>query len=70
MGRMDPDRLPKQLLLGELKEKRPRHGDKHRWRDVVNFDVGVLGVMNNWYNECQDQKEWYQIHTEGTPGFI
>ena len=63
VGHMDPDRMPEQLVFGQLK-KRPRHGAKRRWRDVVNSDVGFLGVTNNCYNYWQDQKEWYQLHTE------
>ena len=57
VGCMDQDRLPKQLLFGELKKKRPCHGVKRRWRDAVNSDVNALGVGNSWYSRCQDQKE-------------
>ena len=46
LGRMDDDRLPKQLLSGELLKKRPFYGAKKRWQDVMmsnlhDMDVGI-----------------------------
>ena len=63
VGRMDHDRMPKKLLFGELKKKRPRHGPKRRWRDVVQCDVEELGVKSTWYSICQERNEWYQLYT-------
>ena len=42
VGRTDSDRLPKQVLFGELRETRLRHGAKRTWRDIANSDVGAL----------------------------
>ena len=44
LGRMDDDRLPKKLLFGELLKKRPFHGVKKRWRDVVMSDLHDTGI--------------------------
>ena len=34
VGRMNKERLPKRVLFGELRKRRPCHGVKKRWRDV------------------------------------
>jgi len=41
---MDPERLPKKIIFGELQKKRPHHGTKRRWRDLVSSDLVELGV--------------------------
>ena len=39
VARMSDNRLPKQLLFGELLTVRPSHGPRLRWRDVVLRDI-------------------------------
>ena len=39
VGRMEEHRLPKQLLFGKLRKKRPSYGTKKRWRDGVMADL-------------------------------
>ena len=39
VARMEDDRLPKQLLFGELLTVRLRHGPKLCWRDVIVKDI-------------------------------
>ena len=46
VGRMDGERLPKRVLFGELRKKRPCHGVKKRWRDVARSNVEAIGGMN------------------------
>ena len=41
LGRMEDERLQKQMLFGELKKKQPYHGVKKRWRDQVSKDFGT-----------------------------
>ena len=41
---MEETRLPKLVLFSELKKKRPFHGTKRRWRDVIKVDVQAIGV--------------------------
>ena len=36
--------------------KRPCHGAKKRWRDVLKVDLQAIGVYNRWYEFCQDRK--------------
>ena len=52
LGRMEKNRLPKRVLFGELEKKRPFHGTKRRWRDVVIVDVEAIRVGEGWYNSC------------------
>ena len=53
LARMEPSRMPKQLLFGELGKKRPSHGTKRRWRDVATADIKAVGVKMmggmTWY---------------------
>ena len=53
LARMEPSRMPKQLLFGELRKKRPSHGTKRRWRDVATADIKAVGVKTmggmTWY---------------------
>ena len=50
--------MPKQLLFGELEKKRPSHGTKRRWRDVVAADIKAAGVSEDWYEVAQDRRAW------------
>jgi hypothetical protein len=65
VGRMEEHRLPKQLLFGELRKKRPSHGTKKRWRDGVMADLRAMGVEDDWYTLCQDRREWSALCREG-----
>ena len=42
--RMEPDQLAKQLLFGELVNRRPSHGVKRRWRDVAAAILKEISV--------------------------
>ena len=65
VARMEPHRIPKQLLFGELLKKRPSHGAKKRWRDLAAADVKALGVSEDWYDIAQDRKEWRATCKDG-----
>ena len=65
VGCMDKERLPKRVLFGELRKKRPCHGTKKRWRDVAKSHVEAIGVGDGWYELCQDRKEWLWLCIEG-----
>ena len=65
VGRMDEERLPKRVLFGELRKRRPCHGTKKRWRDAARSDVEAIGVGDRWYELCQDRKEWFRLCSEG-----
>ena len=65
VGRMEEVRLPKVMLFGELRKKRPFHGPKRRWRDVVVGDLQAIGEKDGWYQRCQDRAEWRAVCREG-----
>jgi len=48
---MSDDRLPKQLLFGELQKAWPFHGTK---KYVVLSDLKAINVDNCWYSPCQN----------------
>ena len=60
LGRMNSERLPKQLLFGELVRKRPFHGTKKRWRDEVMRDLKAISI-EDWYTVCQDRERWSSL---------
>ena len=61
LGRMEDERLPKRVLFGELRKRRPCHGTKKRWRDAVSSDLQAIGVKDRWYELCQDRKAWFEL---------
>ena len=65
LGRMGNDRLPKKVLFGELRGKRPCHGTKRRWRDVARSDMEAIGAGDRWHELCQDRKEWFELCQKG-----
>ena len=65
LGHMGNDRLPKKVLFGELRGKRPCHGTKRRWRDVARSDTGAIGAGDRWYELCQDRKQWFELCQKG-----
>ena len=64
LGRMDPDRIPKMMLFGELEKTRPRHGTKKRWRDGVKSELQAIGV-EDWHSLSQDRSRWLKACVEG-----
>ena len=61
VARMKEARLPKQMLFGKLPCRRPRHGPKKRWRDVVSSDFAVIGLPEaDWYDTAQERSSWFQ----------
>ena len=51
VGCMGETRVPNIMLFGELKKKRPAHGQRKRWRDLVSNDFKFLGI-DGWYELC------------------
>ena len=60
LGRMEDERLPKQVVFGELRKKRPCHGVKKRWRDQVSKDLEAIGLRDDWYQLSQDRQGWFK----------
>ena len=61
VARVDNDRIPKQLLFGELLRPRPSHSTKRRWRDLAREDVQLMGLGEIWYEAAQDRNRWTNI---------
>jgi uncharacterized protein YbjT (DUF2867 family) len=62
--------MPKQLLFGELEKKRPSHGTKRRWRDVVAADIKAAGVSEDWYEVAQDRRAWRALCQDGISSLV
>ena len=67
---MEPTRMPKLLLFGELEKKRPGHGIKRRWRDLVAADIKAVDVSDGWYDLAQDRKAWRALCWDGVMSLI
>ena len=62
VARMASDRLPKQVLFGELSATRPRHGPKKRYRDVISADLKEAEISDRgWYDAAQNRADWRQL---------
>ena len=62
VARMGDDRLPRQMLLGELLATRPFYRPKLQWRDVVLRDVQRMGLDTfSWYEVAQDHSRWHDL---------
>ena len=70
LARMEPSRMPKQLLYGELEKKRPTHGTKRRWRDLVTADIKAVNMDDGWYDLAQDRKAWQALCQEGLMSLV
>ena len=70
LARMEPSRMPKQLLFGELERKRPSHGTKRRWRDLALSDIKAAGVNEDWYTLAQDRREWRALCRDGVSSLV
>ena len=70
LARMDPYRLPKQLLFGEFVRRRPCHGVKRRWRDDAAADVKAIDVGDDWYSIAQDRKAWRAVCGDGLSALV
>ncbi|XP_061435079.1 LOW QUALITY PROTEIN: fructose-2,6-bisphosphatase TIGAR-like [Lethenteron reissneri] len=64
---MPSHRMPKQLLFGRIEgARRARHGLEKRWSDVVQEDVELSGLADDWYQRCQDRPQWRRLVKDAT----
>ena len=66
--RMPDNRIPRQLLLGYLPEKRPFEGVRMRWRARVSDDLRSVGIVVSnaaWMDLAKDRKKWFDTYTNG-----
>ena len=60
VARMPPDRTPQQLMFGWLRQTRPAHGPRLRWKDRVTADLRKLKI-EDWSSLCLDRTVWRKI---------
>ncbi|XP_078738887.1 uncharacterized protein LOC144952371 [Lampetra fluviatilis] len=59
--------LEEELLFGRIEgAKRARHGLEKRWSDVVQEDVELSGLADDWYQRCQDRPQWRRLVKDAT----
>ena len=61
--RMGCERLPKQLLYGELTgRKRPNHKPRKRFKDVIKCNLKSLDItVKNWEQEAENRPNWRRL---------
>ena len=61
--RMGDDRLPKQILLSELKKgHRNKGGEKKRYKDVLKANLKKCGLLQpDWSGMACDRKVWHSV---------
>ncbi|KAL8570334.1 hypothetical protein ACOMHN_035752 [Nucella lapillus] len=69
--RMDSDRIPKQLLYGELcRGKRKQSRPLKRFKDCIKANVAHTGIAPRQLEECaQDRTGWRALTREATETF-
>ena len=66
VARLDPERLPNQLLFSNLLTSRPACGPRRRWREVIRED---LRDVPDWFAVATDRTAWRNfINTPAEPG--
>ena len=63
--RMEPGRLPKQLLYGEFFRRSPCHGGKRRCRNVGTADLKAITAGEEWFRLAQGMKAWWAASWDG-----
>ncbi|XP_076049342.1 uncharacterized protein LOC143030020 [Oratosquilla oratoria] len=71
VGQMEPSRLPKIILFGELAHgKRPRGAPKRRYKDQLKLSLTQAGIPpTDWEDMAQDRSVWRQAVKSGVEGF-
>lgn len=69
--RLDDDRIPKQMLYGELQiGKRPQSKPKKRYKDSLKDTLSKAGISCiNWESQAKDRASWRQQIHKGVAGF-
>ena len=69
--RMDPSRLPKQMLYGELSNgTRPRGAPKKRYKDQLKCTLGMTNIdPSSWEQTANDRTTWRRAIHQGTVDF-
>ena len=58
---MPDERLPVQVLFGQLSGPGVKDRPRDSWRTVVHKDLSTLKVGLNWYKLAQDRQAWRQL---------
>ena len=62
LARMGDHRLPKQMLLGWLPQRRPSHGVKLHWLGRMRQDLKHFHINeSDWYAVAQEKDQWSQL---------
>lgn len=69
--RMDPSRLPKIMLYGELTHgTRPRGAPKLRYKDQLKRTLALTNIEpSSWEQTATDRKTWREAIRQGTTAF-
>jgi hypothetical protein len=63
--KMQDLRLPQQIAIATIKEKRKRGKPRKRWRDEFEEDLNIVGTKTS-QEIVRDRREWREILLEAT----
>lgn len=71
VARMGTDRIPKQMLFGEIEGKRSVGRPRRTWKSTVQLDRSTIPWPGNpyssshisitWFQHCQNESEWLKL---------
>ena len=66
-----PERLPKEVLCGELQEGKRSQGDqKKRYKETLKASLKDFNIpTESWEQGAQDQTKWGRLINKGAPQF-
>lgn len=70
VARMASERIPVQMLFGELMKTRPCRKPKRRWRDIVMADLKAVKLEDDWFALAQDRRTWRSRCKDGLMALV
>ena len=58
------------VVVCEVEKKRPSHGTKRRWRDLVAVDMKKTEMTDGRYDQAQDRCAWKALCQDGVLSLV
>ena len=61
VARMDPTRIPLQLMISTMLGTGPRGTPLKSWNEYVRDDLDAVGHPYDWWRKCKNREDWRAI---------
>ena len=71
VARMGQERIPRQVMDGEPRGRRPLGRPRKRWRDCLREDLQLMEIrLEDWQQQARNRLRWRQLvrAAKGHPG--